>query len=75
MALKPASSLPVPTRDPPIEYVAKRIQSASDNGYASTKAWVRMEESKEVVAELEEAGYKVDVIKEESSGIQLNIAW
>lgn len=71
IAKKSAASSPAEVEN----YLESRIKSAVDNGFTSTKAWVKKVNLDAALTTLTEAGYSYNVVQEEPLSVQLNITW
>lgn len=57
------------------EYVQSRINSASQNGYGSTKMWVKNPNLGEVKELLASAGFQYAEIQKDEKSVQLEVSW
>lgn len=78
MLKKPASAVSKTKENQPLDvqtYVQHRIDYAQENGWTSTKMWVRKENTAEAYHLLTAAGFKYQVVKEEDKSVQLEVRW
>lgn len=64
---KPAQSVP--------DYVQGRINAASEQGYSSTKMWVKNPNYAEVTELLNSSGFTFSELQRDAKSVQLEVSW